>query len=136
MNRPVTIQARRIEGAVSRPSRSARDQEDRHAQQSREEPEVGVRVTLVDEGLDADRPVRDVQVTVEQRPRLDVVEVGRRHAPEGVDSSRPEVPEGPEVRHGDDGDPDEDGPGEAPAVSSAIWGLSGYPRLSGEARGR
>ena len=109
-------------GSRQPPIETARDQENRHAQQSREEPEIGVRVTLVDEGLDADRPVRDVQVTVEQRPRLDVVEVVRRHAPEGVDSSRPEVPEGPEVRHGDDGDPDENGPGEALAVSSAIWG--------------
>ena len=110
-------------GSRQPPIETARDQENRHAQQSREKPEVGVRVTLVDEGLDADRPVRDVQVTVEQRPRLDVVEVVRRHAPEGVDSSRPEVPEGPEVGHGDDGDADENGPGEALAVSPAIWGL-------------
>ena len=79
-------------------------------------------MTLVKEGLDADRPVRDVQVTVEQSPRLNVVEVGRRHAPEGVKSSRPEVPEDPEVRHGDHRDPDENGPREAFAVSSAIWG--------------
>ena len=110
-------------GSRQPPVETACDQENRHAQESREEPEVGVRVSLVDEGLDADRPIRDVQVPVEQRPRLDVVEVVRRHAPEGVESSRPEVPKGPEVRHGDDGDPDENGPGEAPAVSSEVWEL-------------
>ena len=95
LNRPVARKASRSDGAVSRPSIAVSDEQYRQAEQGWEEPEIGVLVPVVVEGLDSYRTVWQVQVAPEHGSCLEIVEIVGRQLPQGVCAARPEIPENP-----------------------------------------
>ncbi len=114
-NSPVRNQATRMEEGGELAVEGTGQRQDRHADDRREQAEVGVRVSAVDESFDAQRSVGQPQVPVEHGPGLEVVEVvlivGRSQR---VDRS-PRRPEHPDERDGDHRQPDHAGDGEPSA---------------------
>ena len=102
------------------------EHQDRHAHQGREQAEVGVLPSAVDEGLDPQRSVRNRQMAVEHRPGLEFVEVARGRGPERARSPRPEIPQDPQVGHTHQHDSRDDGDREASTAGSYGGLLPGF----------
>ncbi len=79
---------------------TARQGEDRQPEQRGEQAEIRVGPVVMDEAFDAQRPVGQIQVAVEDGPGLEIVEIALvRLFSQEVRLAGPQVPKDPEKRH-------------------------------------
>ncbi len=106
----------------------ARDEENRHSENRRKDAEICVGLPVVQESFDTQTSIPHVQMAMEHRTSLVVVEEVVRSTSERVRRTRPEVPRHPQKDQARRRDPDEHGYGEV-TTATREDGVVREPRL-------